>query len=162
MAIAYHEAGHAVAALELGVAIRKVTIIPDADTLGKMVRGKLFGRVRPDIDSPSKSRPVVERQLLLLFAGHAAESRFCKRSSASSSLTALHASDDFRRAVALAENLCGSDEEVEAYRQWLAIRARNLVEFHWSEVEIIVGARSAKQTINGKEVRALITNCSGP
>jgi ATP-dependent Zn protease len=125
------------------------------DALGKMVSGRLFGRIRPDIDSPARSRRVVERELISLFAGHAAETIFLGRSSRSS-LTTLHASDDFQRAVALAQNLCGSDEEVEAYLHWLTVRASNLIEFHWSEVEIVAGALSGKRTINGKEVRALI------
>jgi hypothetical protein len=64
MAIAYHEAGHAVARFDQGFSIRKVTIVPDPDRLGEMVKRKTSRRLRPDSYSTARVRRFVEREVI--------------------------------------------------------------------------------------------------
>ena len=53
---AYHEAGHAVVSAVLGFDVKKVTIVPDEDSLGHMLpRGYLQCR-RPEWEIPTDAR----------------------------------------------------------------------------------------------------------
>src|SRR5438105_15316205 len=65
-AVAYHEAGHAVAALALGRPVHQVSILPDRERLGQCEFGK--GVFRPSEDW-------LEREILISLAGVAAEAR---------------------------------------------------------------------------------------
>src|SRR4051795_10022621 len=65
-ATAYHEAGHAVAALALERPVVKVSIRPDRDRLGICAFGKAVFRPTQDW---------LEREVLIALAGMAAEAR---------------------------------------------------------------------------------------
>lgn len=66
IATAYHEAGHAVMALVLGRPVQRVSVKPNHLRLGQCELKK--GTARP-------SRDIVEREILILLAGLAAEAR---------------------------------------------------------------------------------------
>src|SRR5947209_7847277 len=63
-ATAYHEAGHAVAALALGRPVHRVSILPDREHLGWCAFGKSVFRPSEDW---------LEREILISLAGIAAE-----------------------------------------------------------------------------------------
>src|SRR5262245_48336135 len=63
-ATAYHEAGHAVAALALGRPVTKVSVLPDRHTLGECCFGKPVFRPSEDW---------LEREALIALGGLAAE-----------------------------------------------------------------------------------------
>src|SRR5262245_61449239 len=65
-ATAYHEAGHAVAALALDRPVMKVSIKPDRDRLGICAFGKAVFR---------PSQDWLEREVLIALAGMAAEAK---------------------------------------------------------------------------------------
>lgn len=71
---AHHEAGHAVAAKALGLAIPKwITIVPDGDTLGSCQSDD--GMRWPELNSPALGREWVGRRAICFLAGPAAEER---------------------------------------------------------------------------------------
>src|SRR5262249_31864560 len=106
--LAYHEAGHAVAAFVVGRAIRLVTIEADREsgamgmsqnTLPKSLRERPAPRDNP------KHRAFFEKAMIINFAGPAAEKRFCGRWSRG------RAGQDLENADGLARMLCDEDPE---------------------------------------------------
>jgi len=77
--VAYHEAGHAVAAFWLHRPIRKVTIIADENSSGKVVRKR-----RPNAADPRKwfneAGYRIQADMIILYAGQLAQKRFAPRS----------------------------------------------------------------------------------
>jgi ATP-dependent Zn protease len=72
---ATHEAGHATASFALRRAVKEVSIIPDeqAETLGYVVNHRMGQTIRPDVCQDHRHRAWVEREIILLLAGGAAE-----------------------------------------------------------------------------------------
>lgn len=74
---AYHEAGHAVAAIKLGVRINRqgVTIVPCDDYGGMVDVGKGF-RGNPEVQITAAMRIGAEKRAITAFAGVMAQRRF--------------------------------------------------------------------------------------
>ena len=74
--IAYHEAGHAVAAIDNGCGVTSATILEDDDSYGKVSHGMPPGWP-PDLYAPvAEWREVVDKVVLMCLAGSAAEVSF--------------------------------------------------------------------------------------
>jgi ATP-dependent Zn protease len=146
-AIAYHEAGHAVACIKLRVRVRKATIIPvDADVLGHVSHANVYGGVRLDIETSDRARLRAERDILIALAGDAAERKFCKR-------RRFGGGADYERAVDAALHLCSSAKATEAFVNWLAVAAADLVESQWAAIERVAKALIERKTLTGAQVR---------
>jgi hypothetical protein len=150
---AFHEAGHAAAAFHLGVAVKEVSIVPD---IGAERLGHCAGYGYPDWFSPDaliddRSRALAEREIIVMFAGPAAEARARGRRDHVGA-----GGDDYRYAIDLASRFCGSIEETTAYVAWLALRAQNLIHdpFVWFGVEALAAALLARRTLTGRKARA--------
>jgi ATP-dependent Zn protease len=156
---AYHEAGHAVAHLLLGGAVRQVSIVPDAGRarLGHCRRYHLPS-FRPDIDNGPKALPRVEREVVAYFAGGIAEAHFRGRHCRSG------ARRDMEAAFDLACRVCASDEEAEKFLAWLYVRAKGLItaERHWPAVEAVARELLARRTLSGAAARAAFASALGP
>lgn len=87
----------------------------------------------------------VENRVLALLAGMHAES----------SQSGEGCEEDLRRAWGLLEYFCGSDEEVQAYLDWLNIRAKQLVasEVCQVKIEAIAKALLEKGKLSAAEVK---------
>ena len=121
-ATAYHEAGHAVMAWFLNVRVDKVSISPERDSLGHCSHEKIVRGRNPELDDSPRSRDQKEKEILVALAGGIAQRLFNRRS-----WRRLHVEEDWRKAEALACHVCGSSEQVEAYLQWLEIRAKDTI-----------------------------------
>ncbi len=66
---AYHEAGHAVMAIERQVPFSTVSIIPDGDSVGRVVSGDLPESFQPDIETDARTRRYIEIRVMVMFAG---------------------------------------------------------------------------------------------
>jgi ATP-dependent Zn protease len=55
--VAYHEAGHAVMAWLLNARVRRATIIPDLDSAGHILKGKLGRDTRFGIEQADRFHP---------------------------------------------------------------------------------------------------------
>jgi hypothetical protein len=152
-ATAYHEAGHAVAALQLRVGIgrRGVSLVPNEDWSGFVHTLKGFSG-RPDIERTGQMRLGAENRTLVLFAGEAAQRRFRPMS-----VRRHHAAYDRRHAIDLMNYFVGSTRELEAYLEWLHIRAESFVAspFNWKRIETVAAVLMARKHLTAGEVKEI-------
>jgi hypothetical protein len=89
----------------------------------------------------------VENRVLVLLAGMHAESN----------QSGEGCEEDLRRAWGLLEYFCGSDEEVQAYLDWINIRAKQLVasEVCQVKIEAIAQALLEKEKLSATEVKTI-------
>ena len=150
-ATAYHEAGHAVVAVEMGRPIRRVTIVADR-------RRKMLGRCEqahwprwfpPESWRDARTRNFIEGQVLIDFAGGIAEARF------KGSKRRLGAHGDRSHALTLLGWLSASQKECAAYAAWLYARAENLLAqgYVWRMVEAVAAELLRKGTLSGGQLR---------
>jgi hypothetical protein len=147
---AYHEAGHAVAALELGFRLKRVSINEGDDHFGTCEGHEPPSWLQSDGSVNARTRSWIERRIMGLLAGSVAEKRFTGRSNPDG------ARQDRRCAVNLAEYVCGNDEEIEAYLAWLKIRTANLLARpeRWAMVEAVAQALLEREAISGRQAKA--------
>lgn len=148
---AYHEAGQAVAASELGQ-LRKndrVALIPDERSLWHFK------------DHPSENRRLSDRLFsggiertetfaVICLAGRAAQSRYLQ----TQGKTLLGGEEDRRRAVALLKRAAFfPDEEVDAYYAFVAKRAEVLIEHGWAMVVAVANRLLTERTLTRDQIQ---------
>lgn len=153
--VAYHEAGHAVAAFYLGLRVREVSIVPDADALGHVSWKPMPPSFRPDAEVSPRVRDRIEREAIATLAGPWAEEK------AGGDDAWRTSGSDLDDSVALLQYLCASDDELQAYLHLVSIRARNLVERLWDSIDALAHQLLAKRRLSGEEVRRLMVRTFG-
>jgi hypothetical protein len=155
-ATAYHEAGHAVAAIHLGVGLGRkgISIISDDESWGFAHTLKGF-RGKPDGETTPSMHRAAEKQTVVMFAGEAAQRGFRPRS-----VRRHHASADRAGAVDLMDYFVGSNEELEATLERLHVRAVHLVEepIVWRKIGAVATALLELKRLTASEVKAI---CDG-
>lgn len=101
-ALAHHEAGHAIAAVELKRTILYVSVQPSGDCPGHCALGNM-STARKGL------RRRIEREILILLSGPAAEAAFAGR------LNERGARGDFADAIELSNDMFGSRAEQSAW-----------------------------------------------
>jgi ATP-dependent Zn protease len=138
-ATAYHEAGHAVAALALGRPVQGVSVLPHREHLGICQFRK--GTFRPSEDW-------LEREALIALAGLAAEARH----------TGNYAWDmaarDLRYVRGLAVQRAG-ERQAERLERRLLAKTEHLLGHHWGAVERIAAELLQQGSISGRAARHL-------
>ena len=135
-ATAYHEAGHAVAALALGRPVHRVSILPNAERLGAC-------EFRKGVQRPSDDW--IETEILIAFAGMVAEAR----------LTGVYdergAARDLRTVRKLAL-MRASERSVERLEKRMLAKTEHLFgdEQLWQAVEWIVAELLKQGQISGR------------
>ena len=140
-AVAYHEAGHAVAALALGRPVQHVSVVADRQNLGKCEFDK--GVFRPSEDW-------VEREILISLAGLAAEARY----------TGRYAWGGAARDLQFVRRLAGEragERRAERLERRLLAKVEHLLaqEGHWRAVELIAAELRRRGEISGRTARHL-------
>lgn len=148
-ATAYHEAGHAVAAWRQGLKFKRVTIKPDADSLGHVLKGfpKWF---RPDNDQSDRVRLHAERHIIMDFAGQLAEAKFRGRR------PRYGMGADNQNAVDMALYLCGSQKAVEAFLRFCWCVSQEFVNGRWGKIEALAAALLERETLNYEDAIEVI------
>ena len=146
---AYHEAGHFVAAYvgKKSAAIRRLSIVPEGDTLGHVVPFPTPS-FRPDIDPPLQR---VVDTIVTYLAGSAAERRFAGRL-----LDHEGSAQDYSSAVSLGMHVVTADRELELFVNWLDERAAEVIDVHWWAVTGVAKELLRRKKMTGKEAREVI------
>jgi hypothetical protein len=137
---AYHEAGHAVAALALGRPVQRVSIRANEEFLGTCHFGK--GVFRPSEDW-------LEREMLIALAGIAAEGRHTGH------LDWDAAGKDRAYAYQLAVQRAGNPRQAERLITRMLSKTEHLLDRdgNWQAVETIAAALLRDEVISGRAAR---------
>jgi len=139
---AYHEAGHAVAALALGRPVDRVSVVGDARWLGVCHFGKAVFRPSEDW---------VEREMLIALGGIAAEARRTED-------YAWDAADrDYRYAYELALDRGGGPRQAERLLRRALAKVEHLLarEVNWRTVERLAAELLRRGEVSGRAARRL-------
>ncbi len=149
--VAYHEAGHAVAARLARLRFKTVTVIPDDDSLGKC-SALLWKNFHPDYQTGMRVTSQVKALTFVILAGSVAEARFTggKKS------RGVDYQDHMKVAYRLVSYLPGSSKVQEAYVLFMLEQTKDFLEINWSAVEVVASALLERQTLRSSEVQKLI------
>jgi hypothetical protein len=150
MPIAFHEAGHVVAAWSRGLKTHSATIVPTPGFRGHTLHANPWCGIRRNSTLPS-IRHRAESAIVVYLAGPEAQQRHSPRSWRS-----YHGASDFEQAFDVAMGLNGSEEAAHAYLDWLAIVTRDEITLLWPHVETIAHALVARRTLSAAEVKVLL------
>lgn len=146
---AYHEAGHAVAAHELGVKIRQISIIPD-DSYGRVLTNFLDSN--SDVDTSDKNRIQMEKNVMIYFAGFIAEKLYDENSNIT------YSKYDFHLAEEHLDSFVSSNEELQKYIDYLWVRTINLfTPMVWAKTSFLVRELLMRKRLSGKETKDAIS-----
>ena len=154
-ATAHHEAAHAVAAFHLRRSFHRITVEPDAESLGHILYRRFGDWFRPDCYTiDARHREMIDTCTQTALAGPVGEAMYLGRET----LDGQTGGGDFTEAVDMAMYLCGSVDEAEAYIDWLVIRTRNMLtnRVTWAEVEGLAAALLEKRRLSYRAARSVI------
>src|ERR1017187_4101410 len=158
---AFHESGHAVSACMLGVPFISVSIRPNQErgSLGSVMLQERPEWAVQDTEEYDQdlARTWFEKMGQISLAGWIAEARRAGRRPARYS----HLNDN-EQTSNYAMDLCGSDEECEAWMKLLFIRARNQLGNFWPGVEALAEELLKRETITYAEAQQIICDAMRP
>ncbi len=154
-ALAFHEAGHAVAAVVLGISITRVSIVPSIHSFGRVTHGRHepYAALVEGAPLNERGRQAVRAQVLMSFAGPSAEERltgWCRSTD----------NDGYEQAQML-ELLGGSDSEILAELLNLSDVSRQFVEEHWEVIGQLAEVLFDRRMLSGKTVRKIVRRALG-
>lgn len=158
LATAYHEAGHAVAALAVGRLVKKVTIEPKKSQFATLHNGEVRTSVRLGACELQKgrakpSKTLLDDEVLILFAGMVAESQFtgqyCTRGAA----------QDLRAIRSLLGTRATNLSQLERLERRMLDKTEHLLQDagHAQAIEWIAHELVAKTTIKGRSAKHFFT-----
>jgi hypothetical protein len=157
-ATAYHEAGHAVAAYMLKIALRRkeVSIVPDNErgSDGSTSHLQVVSK-EIEYDRSGKNFLRAERLVKMSLAGEIAQRRYKPRS-----MRSHHGHSDRDHAADLLSYFATSQEELQVWLKLLTIRTENMFAPArvWRAVEKLAAALMVKRAISGKEATEIISS----
>jgi hypothetical protein len=158
--VAYHEAGHCVAAYRLRIPFtgrKALTIIPTDEYSGRLVHHNILKNL--DWDNSDRNRLKMERSVQALLAGIEAQRRYDETSIRyGDGFGNWDGGPDYHEAVNQVSYFTSGSEERELYIELLRFRAQNLVQldFNWKCICAIADALMQKKVLSAKEAIAII------
>ncbi len=155
---AYHEAGHAVAHITLGLGFLRASIAGDESSEGRVLgcitqaEFTLWKTEDPDLlEWPFR------RQIVAFYAGPIAQAEYSRRSLNAILRPTGDGGSDRAKAVLLSSRLRMSEREERAYHAWLIERARSLLSTKFARAGLPAIARALIQegTLPHEEVRRI-------
>lgn len=150
---AYHEAGHAVAAMRQYERFEYVTIIPDEDagSLGHLLHRPLPKRFHPDIKLTLHMQDKFETRIVITLAGPLAEKRATGR------WNAIGAEADGDTVNMLHPYVGGVNPRIAgAHLRYLRCRAEEILKAHWKDVCNVKIALLERKKLSHAEVEQLV------
>lgn len=150
---AYHEAGHAVLTVFLGLSFQKVTIVPEGDSLGHQLDRKYSKRFLEALDASLSPYMLdrLEKIIKVLIAGGIAQRIASGRSNHVGSRS------DWDKAVILTSRIYEiSSPELPVYLRLKRMEAERMVQFRWKEIQTIKDALLCQKTMSSREVRDVL------
>lgn len=155
---AYHEGGHAVVSVLTRRQVKKVTIVPDGETLGEVVHYGWPPSIIEDTAtraSESKSRRWLFREMIIHHAGMIAEAK--GTGGMTEDIVEWGGSDSSTLADYVLQAFGDSQKKVDQTKQ----ETKKLLDAHWEAVEAIAAALLEHRTLSGKRVRAIVMENGG-
>jgi hypothetical protein len=155
-AIAYHEAGHAISSLLHEVALRRVHIVADEDTLGKTIGRSVTKAFGDAVDTgflalePPRVWRKLEAYIMVLIAGILAERMATGR------WNHRGACHDTHVVIDLMSRFQESPDAESAHFFWLAVRTRDELQRWWWRVEAIADALVERRSLSRAEIGAVM------
>ena len=149
---AYHEAGHAVAAVALGIGFKYLWVVGDRHTLGGIVLDQKCPHHRPEFNPRDpEDRRAAEGWILLALAGESADVHHGGRDP---DFERHGAMVDFRAAATLAERLFACPGECEAFfREMRAGRtASSASRVRWRQISAVATQLGRLRTLDQRQV----------
>lgn len=172
-AVAFHEAGHAAAAIWLKVPVRSATIKSEDGVLGYVELGGAPATVKEWVDDqgcgsmwspvPARIRDWFERRAMIALAGEVAQQKATGTTWGSEGLMdhgaygSVRVAGDRHEATALVERISAGEDELGAYLVWLEARTRSVLSFGpvWAIVEALAQALAEHRHLAAPVVRQL-------
>jgi len=157
--VAYHEAGHAVIAHVLGFEVRRVTIVPDDKSRGRMVWNKPPANLKKtDADLTPSQRQRIENLIMVALAGPLTMRHHNPRSHWKKSGTGygpfMGKGTDFQVAAKLIDILYQNEAVASAYWRFTRVRAESLVKERWAWIDCVARHLLEHKTFDG-DIRTL-------
>jgi hypothetical protein len=167
---AYHEAGHAVIALMLGIKLDYVTIVP-SDSPSANSYGLCSTKMPKwfkDGERSDRAQVLAERRITFIYSGLHAEARYrgkregrgC-REILEQGLGTTGDDQDADTLVDLTLSVRGvagvlmSRRVTDAYLKYCWQASREMVDFHWLSIQAVAAALIEKGALDDKEVRGV-------
>jgi ATP-dependent Zn protease len=149
---AFHEAGHAVAAYLLRKKFRYVTIRPNEVFDGYVRHEKPRDPLEDGLGELRNKRSSRERDILTSLAGGVATFIVTGKHERTGSY------GDLQHALDLAEDICGSREECDAYIHWLSIRCEGMLRSPANRfaLEALAGELLRQEKVSYRRAREII------
>jgi len=155
---AYHEAGHAIMDHACGIAVKRVSIIENDESLGR-VHGGVPRWMREIGYNMTPYREIkVHQHIMVCLAGAAATAIYANYG------TWRGTGDDLLAAASLADCVTSGPEETDALLDWLWIRTRQRLASPptWARVEAVAKALLTRNELTGQEFHSLLADLAQP
>jgi len=159
--VAYHEAGHCVAAYRLRIPFtgrKALTIIPTDEYSGRLVHHNILKNLL--WDNSDRNRLKMERNVQALLAGIEAQRRYDETSiTYGEGFGNWDGGPDYHEAMNLVSCFASADpKETELYMELLRLRTRNLIQqdHNWKCICALSDALMEKKVLSAKEAIAII------
>jgi hypothetical protein len=141
------------------VRIKKLTIIPDGDSIGSLHHAKIVRGRQPEFSDSTRTHRQFENAIMVSIAGPIAQRRYSTRS-----YRGWQAASDHRKAVDLATARGGSIRQAEAYLKYLGVCVEDMLfpGHRWRSVEALACELMRRRTMGGKEVFAFLVASTDP
>lgn len=153
-------------AIDHGVRVRRASISPNQDSLGRIDHGRIFRNGDLEWNESPQAAARAERAILICLAGPFAQKRFAPRSRwRSQNYVGFdgsgHGIGDFDCVVDLTFRLYGNGDVAQKYLRYMEARAEQLVTHHWKEIEAVAQALLERETMTGDEIKGIMLAAHG-
>jgi hypothetical protein len=158
--ICYHEAAHAVVAHRLGIDVEYVSVIETGDHRRVDPAGFPMAEGLGPEEAASE-RALAEDHITVSWAGTLAGKKLGAALDRQGETDRVLTGSDLEEIVELGDRIASSHRAFDALVEWLRVRASDLLDRHWDEVEAVARVLSRRLELTGAEVGDVIREHRG-